>query len=171
MNEFSNSSTKFVISFFRFKDTTGCLGDTSTSFAGRMDYVFHYLNKSDVPTGMLQEYGMDFLPPENFTGAGLNDSNYINLDEWRMLYAGLYSYQINDTANLDSLNGINDALQPYNNPDTIDALAVMFYYYNSFKSNAITSNLVKDSCVQPYDVPGRIQSPYQTDTLFAVTPV
>lgn len=136
-----------------------------------MDYVFHYLDKNDVPTGMLQEYGIDFIPPENFTGSNLNDSNYINIDEWRMLYANLYTYQINDTANLDSLGGINNALQPYTNPDTTDALAVMFYYYNSFKSNAITSNLVKDSCEQFYDVVGRTQSPYQTDTFFSAIQV
>jgi hypothetical protein len=150
---------------------TGCPTDTSTTFAGRIDYIFQHLDKSQVPTGMLQEYGIDVLPPENFTGSNLNDSNYINIDEWRMLYANLYSYQINATANMDSLGGINSALQPYNNPDSIDALAVMFYYYNSFKSNAITSNLVKDSCDQLYDVPGRAQSPYQTDTLFAMAPV
>ncbi len=151
-------------------DISGCLGDTSTSFAGRMAYVFHYLNPFDVPTGLLQQYGIDFLPVGNFTGASLTDSNFINLDEWRMLYASIYSYQIDSLPQLQYLSSINPSLSPYLNQDSIDPIVIEYFNYNSFLSNAVDSNLVSITCDQIYDVAGRTKSPYQNDTLFAIAP-
>ncbi|MBN8835527.1 MAG: hypothetical protein ABS68_04555 [Niastella sp. SCN 39-18] len=86
----------------------------TTNYYGKMNYVFHYVNKSLVTTGMLRDYGIEFLNLDNYTGAALHDSNFVALAEWRMLYTGLYSSQINSNANLLYLDTVNRLIDKYN---------------------------------------------------------
>jgi hypothetical protein len=84
-----------------------CYGqNTPNAFADRINYIFQHVDKSQVPTGILQEYGIDFTNVNNYSGQLLNDSNQVTLNEWRYLYNSLYSAQINATANLLSPDSI-----------------------------------------------------------------
>ena len=75
-----------------------------------MNYVFHYVNKNQIATGLLRDYGIEFLNLDNYTGAVLHDSNFVSLDEWRMLYTSLYSSQINSNANMLYLDTVNNLI-------------------------------------------------------------
>jgi hypothetical protein len=72
----------------------------TTSFYGKMNYLYANINKSTITTGLLRDYGIDFQKLDNYTGAALHDSNYTSLTDWRMLYGSLYSQQITATPGL-----------------------------------------------------------------------
>lgn len=54
----------------------------TTNYYGKMNYVFHYVNKNQIATGLLRDYGIEFLNLDNYTGAVLHDSNFVSLNEW-----------------------------------------------------------------------------------------
>src|SRR6266700_5149819 len=143
----------------------------TTQYYGKMNFIFQNVNTSSINTGMLRDYGIDFLNLDNYTGAMLNDSNFVGLTEWRLLYASLYSEKINNNAQLlglDTLNRLfsNNSLltQPIN-------FTTLYYNYQSLIPNAITSNLMFASNGQLFDVAGRSQSPYTSNELFGVAPL
>ena len=63
-----------------------------------LDNVFQHINKSTIPTGYLQDYGVAFVNKESYNGL-LTDSNAIaNLSAFRLMYNDLLSAKINPTA-------------------------------------------------------------------------
>jgi hypothetical protein len=136
-----------------------------------MNYVFANVDKSQVTTGMLRDYGIEFLNLENFTGQQLHDSNFVNLDEWRLLYTSLYSSQINSNGSLLYLDTLNRLINKYSFPDQPITFTTIYYNYQSLKSYALTNNLMTVNNEQLFDVPNRPESPYQINELFAVAPV
>lgn len=134
--------------------------DTPNAFADRINHIFQYVDKSQVPTGILQEYGIDFTNVNNYNGLVLNDSNKLTLAEWRHLYNSLYSAQINNTANMS----MPDTIKANMKNSASHSLMVMHYNFNTLKPDALTNNLFTVSNDQLYDVSGRPQSPYQQQT-------
>ena len=55
----------------------------------KLDSIFGYVNKDDVSTGLLAEYGFHLVQLDSYDGIP-TDSNYVSRMEWEMLYAGLY---------------------------------------------------------------------------------
>ncbi len=135
---------------------SGYAQDTPNAFADRINYIFQFVDKSQVSTGVLQEYGIDFTNVNNFSGQVLNDSNKLVLNEWKYLYQSLYSAQINLTANLPQLTTIEANVNAVAN----NRLLVMHYNFNSIKTDALSNNLFTALNDQLYDVNGRSQSPY-----------
>jgi hypothetical protein len=62
--------------------------DTST-IEKLQRYVAGPLDKSQVPTGFLEDYGAPFIPMAAYNGQ-LSDSNKIEISLWRLLYFQLY---------------------------------------------------------------------------------
>jgi len=58
--------------------------DTSTA-EGLIHYILQHVDKTQVPTHFLEEYGAPVIPMETFDGV-LTDSNRIDMDLWRTLY-------------------------------------------------------------------------------------
>ena len=55
----------------------------------KLDSIFQYVDKSQIPTGYLKEYGSEFLPLHWFNGL-LTDSNTVNsLDIFRTAYCDI----------------------------------------------------------------------------------
>lgn len=144
--------------------------DTTTVY-GMENYIFANVNKTYITTGLLRDYGIDFMNLSNYSGTTVNDSNYVGLGEWRFLYASLYSQQINSTAQLLYLDTLNRLFNNNASPSLPITFTTLYYSYQSLVPNAITSNLMSDSNGQLYDVPGRTQSPYASNDLFAVAPI
>lgn len=136
-----------------------------------MNYVFHYVNKNQIATGLLRDYGIEFLNLDNYTGAVLHDSNFVSLDEWRMLYTSLYSSQINSNANMLYLDTVNNLINEYNYTDSVITFIGLHYHYNKLKDYALTNNLMTVSNEQLHDVSGRVESPYESNELFAIAPI
>ncbi|MDP3665671.1 MAG: hypothetical protein Q8R50_03250, partial [Sediminibacterium sp.] len=143
----------------------------TTQYYGKMNYVFANVNKTLVTTGLLKDYGIDFLNLDNYTGAILNDSNFTALDEWRMLYASLYSQQINGNAGMLYLDTLNRLLNQYGSPANPVCFTGLYYNYQSLDPNTVNNNWMYVSNDQLYDVSGRSQSPYINNEMFAIAPI
>ncbi len=85
----------------------------TTTFYGKMNYIFENVSHTQITTGLLRDYGIDFLNLDDYTGKVLNDSNYVTLTDWRSLYASIYSEQINTPANMLYLDTINRLISQY----------------------------------------------------------
>lgn len=143
----------------------------TTNYYGKMNYIFQYVDKSQVTTGLLRDYSIDFLNPDNYTGAAIHDSNFVSMSEWRMLYAGLYGAQINANAHLLYLDTINRRINSYNHTSDPISFIGLYYNYQQLKSTAVSGNLMTVTNEQLRDVAGRTQSPYDTKELFAIAPI
>jgi len=143
----------------------------TTQYYGKMNHIFHYLNKSLVSSGMLRDYGIEFLNLDHYTGAALHDSNYVSVAEWRLLYNSLYSSQINSNASLLALDSVNRLIDRFNYSNMAITFIGLHYNYQQFKANAVTSNLVSVSNGRLYDVSGRPSTPYETRQIFAMAPI
>ncbi|RWU07373.1 T9SS type A sorting domain-containing protein [Pedobacter chitinilyticus] len=147
------------------------LAQDTTSYYGKSQYIFQRVDRNQISSGLLSEYGVEFLNLANYNGALLADSNFVGLQEWRLLYASLYSSQIKSPANMLRLDTINNRVLNYIGMNQPISFAVLHYNYNSLCSDAVSANLLRVSNDQLYDVPNRLQSPYQNNNLFAVAPI
>ena len=60
----------------------------------KLDSIFQYVDKSQIPTGYLKEYGSEFLPLHWFNGV-LTDSNTVNsLDIFRTAYCDIITAKL-----------------------------------------------------------------------------
>jgi PKD-like domain len=132
--------------------------------------VFQNVNKTQVPTQFLREYGYPFLPINVFNGT-LVDSNRTDIDAWRMVYASFLTSYVGTTApSVPTLSTINTALENSQTTSTAIPIVLLHANYNDLRSDALTANLMTISNEQIFDVAGRTQSPYQSKTLFAAAP-
>ena len=77
------------------------------SFRLKVNSVFLNVDKSQVPTQHLMEFGYPFLPINKFDGT-LVDSNKTDITVWRMLYASfLTSYVGTNAPSLPALSTVN----------------------------------------------------------------
>jgi hypothetical protein len=146
-------------------------GYDTTQYYGKMNWIYYNVNTSLVTTGLLRDYGIDFLNLDNYTGTALNDSNFVGLDEWRLLYASLYSDHINANGNFLALDTLNRLFTSKSQTASPINFVTLFYNYQSFVPNAVTSNLIRVTNGQLFDVAGRPQSPYTNNYLFASAPL
>ncbi|MBS1758836.1 MAG: hypothetical protein JST23_01835 [Bacteroidetes bacterium] len=153
-----------VISFSTYSQ------NTEDSFALRINYIFQYVDKNQIPTGILSDYGIDFLNLDNYTGQQFHDSNYVGNKEWFALYNSIYSSQVRLISALPSPEVVANLFNQHNLANQPTGLAIMNYSYNAYRDDAVSAGLVTISNDQIFDVPGRTESPYLTKTLFAVTP-
>lgn len=75
-----------------------------TRWQQRADSIFQYLDRSQVTTGILTNYGYALKDYNQFQGTALTASNQLhNLLEWRLLYTAMQTSVINGNATLPSL--------------------------------------------------------------------
>jgi hypothetical protein len=71
------------------KITLAQMPDTN-KIEGYLQYVMQPLNKSQIPTGYLEEFGFPAVPMATYNGT-LGESNYLEPNLWRLLYFQLYT--------------------------------------------------------------------------------
>ena len=135
-----------------------------------INHVVQPLDKSVIPTGMLEEYGLGMLPLNVFNGI-LNDSNVVNANIWRGLYASIYTSRIYGTNTMATLPVVN-ALIKSQVSATGDSLPLMImdYNYAAIRPDAASANLLRVQNGQLFDVAGRTTIPYIQRTCFAAAP-
>ena len=134
-------------------------------------YVANPLNKSQVPTGFLEDYGAPFVPMAAFNG-NLSDSNDIEINLWRLLYFQLQtSWCQTGTNPLPSIVTVNAALN--NASPTAIPISLLLGQYAKIREDAYEDNLLyfNSGNNKVYDVRGRTQSPYNANYLFAAAPL
>ena len=114
-------------------------GDT---LRNKLNAVFSPLNKSQVPTGFLEQYGFPFIPLDLFNNT-LTDSSRTNMQVFRYAYATFASAKIGSYTppRLDTINArIAAADRAY---PTAIPVALLRADYASLRPDAITANLLR----------------------------
>ncbi len=141
-------------------------GLKAQNFADTINHIFEHVDKSRITTGLLSDYGVQMVNISGFDGTPA-DSNYVNINTWKKLYAGIYTSKINSNIYLDSPDDVDDMISSAT--DSPIPLAMMHYSYNKLNDDAISQGLLQVLNNQIYDVQGAA-SPYFTRQLFAVAP-
>ena len=82
-------------------------GLAQANFRAKMDGVFQNVDKSQVPTKHLKEFGYDFVPMDVFNGI-LADTNVLDMTAWRLLYGSfLTSHVEKSILAIPILNAVN----------------------------------------------------------------
>ncbi len=138
-----------------------------TSFADSINRVFQYVDKTRVPSGILEEYGLQFLDHVPYTGTnGFTAANRMDINRWHALYGDLYGARINANAdNLVPLTTVNLRLNLYARDANVE-LPILHFDYHSIRTDALSGGRIRSVRNRLYDVAG--QDPYQRNTAFAV---
>jgi len=64
--------------------------DANQAYTEALNAIFLQVDKSKITTGLLADYGLQIVDPSYFNGIPA-DSNYVNMNTWKKLYAGIYS--------------------------------------------------------------------------------
>lgn len=138
----------------------------------KLDSVFQHVDKTQIPTGYLKEYGAEFMPLHWFNGV-ITDSNIVaNIDAFRAVYDDIATAKIQaQLATMTDLLVLNARIDSLRAADAASSIALLYGNYASLRDEALNLNLFTVSNQQIYDVPGHTQSPYQTNTLFAAASI
>ena len=133
--------------------------------------IFSNIDKSQIPSGYLGEYGSDFVEKRLYNGIP-SDSNFIlNISGFRFMYIDIVSSRIYNNAltmpGIDEINNVIDSLQD----SSSTALAFLTAQYASINDNAINMGLFTSSNNQLSDVATRTQNPYILKQIFASAPI
>lgn len=143
----------------------------TTSLAGKLQYIFSQLNRSEIPTGFLEERGLPLMSIKPFNGV-LTDSNKLNITRLRMSYFGLYSSCMLTTNPMLPIDTLNGRINQYLPLSSTVPVVIHLGKFNSFKPNAIADNLLTvDGDDVIHDVSPRTSGPYLTNNLFAASPI
>lgn len=116
--------------------------NTEDSFALRINYIFQHVDMNQIPSGILSDYGIDFLNLDNYTGQQFLDSNYVGNMEWFALYNSIYSSQVRLISQLPNPESVASLFNQNNLPNQPTGLAIMNYNYNSYRDDAVSAGLV-----------------------------
>lgn len=96
---------------------------TYESLRAELDEAFRNVDLNKVPTGLLSDYSISLIYPNDFNGT-LSDTNYVNFDVWKIVYTGLFRAQVNDRAHLEDPAVVSTAIEQDK------AVGIMLYEYN-----------------------------------------
>ncbi|GAB3636545.1 hypothetical protein GCM10027422_21350 [Hymenobacter arcticus] len=138
----------------------------------QLNQVFANVDKSQVPSGYLDEYGEQLLGLHPYNGV-LTDSNRTDMEVFRYLRATIFSARVTGIDTLPGLPELNRRLDArrQNVAGAPNPIAVQYMSYDRIRPDALQYNLLQVQNNQVFDVAGRSQSPYQAATLFAAAPL
>ena len=143
--------------------------DPGQEYTNKINHIFQHVNKGLISTGLLSDYGLQIVEPEYFDGIPA-DSNYVDMDTWRMLYTGMYSSKVNNNANLVLPSTVFDQIDNIDHKNAVP-LAVMNFKYERFREDAVSSGALTITREQIFESSRRgTPSPYEFKYLFAVAP-
>jgi hypothetical protein len=138
------------------------------NFTVRMNHIFQPVDKNRITTGLLADYGLQMADPKYFNGVTA-DSNFVDMDTWRMLYSGMFTSRINSNANITNPETVFTQIDNASHATAVP-VAMMHWQYNVLKEDALTLGLMQVvNGDQLQDVPNAA-SPYDTKQLFAAAP-
>ncbi len=139
----------------------------STDFRNQMNTIFENVDLSQVPSGILFDYGLNLVDDSLYNGT-LTTDNILSPQVWKSLYTDLWSSQVTTISAMSDVEDVNAAIDNYA-ADTTTLIPVLFYNYHRISPDALSNNLMYILNDQLYDTPGRLQSPYINQVAFAAT--
>ncbi|MCU0352412.1 MAG: hypothetical protein MUD08_01530 [Cytophagales bacterium] len=141
--------------------------DTST-FQGKADYVFRYLDKTQVPTQILYDRVFPLGRLDMFNQQGRQDTSHYY--HFLQVHSELYNANYN-AENTMLPPDIVEALAFQKSSDDQVAIGIINYSFNVVDTNAVTDNLITAANGFYYDVAGRPRSPYVLQKALVVSPL
>jgi hypothetical protein len=81
----------------------------STDFRNQMNTIFGNVDLSQVPSGILFDYGLNLANDSIYNGTVIND-NILSPQVWKSLYADLWSSQVTATGSMPDIEDVNNAI-------------------------------------------------------------
>ena len=103
-----------------------------SAYYNKMDSIFQHLNRDDVPSGLLGDYGIDFVDFTAFNGVP-SDTNYVTLATWNMLYVSIFSARFGTNATLSVPDSVMAAIEAADK----NAVAIMHFDYQALNPEAL----------------------------------
>lgn len=119
-----------------------------------MEVIFEHVDKTKFLTGLLSDYGQMLVDIEASDGIP-RDSNYVDIRYLEVV-----------VRQLPSLENVSQQLEKTANSCEAVSLAIMNYWYNRYREDAVENALVRVENNRIYDEPG--MDPYEERCLFAV---
>jgi hypothetical protein len=135
-----------------------------SAYYNKMDSIFQHLNRDDVASGLLGDYGIDFVDFTAFNGVP-SDTNYVTLPTWNLLYASIFSAQFGTNATLSVPDSVMATIEAADK----NAVAIMHFDYQALNPEALDLGYVTIVDEQIIPVAGQ-PLPYVDKELFAVAP-
>jgi hypothetical protein len=148
----------------------------------QLNYIFQYIDKAQIPTGYLNEYGPEVVNKKWLNGI-LGDSNLVaDITTYNFLYNDIENSKILATSTTPPVEAKMsrttliplDTAKVMINLARYDSLTTLTFFSADFASlneNALNLNLFTKVGNQIYDVANRTQSPYILNHTFASAPV
>ncbi|MCC6815510.1 MAG: T9SS type A sorting domain-containing protein [Saprospiraceae bacterium] len=124
------------------------------------------LNQAQCPSGRLYERVPEYYPLAYWRGNYLSDSTAFLISRFSAIHGMLHKMEVSQNSSLPTMNQVILDAQEMKYSDTL-RLGILLNHYDRFRADAITSNLITYQNDHFYDVAGRTESPYQSDTVFA----
>ena len=142
-------------------------------FQTEITRIIGNIDISPVTSNLLLDKGFPFVELSDYKGTNtLADSNLLDINDFGSIYATVYGASL-DPAQPSLPNPDNaymGALQSYT-PNAPIPLTLLLYRYEQFKPTAITDNLLAWQNDVLYDVPNRPTHPFQSQNVFAASPI
>ncbi|TAD92858.1 MAG: hypothetical protein EAY75_01600 [Bacteroidetes bacterium] len=137
-----------------------------------LNHIFQFVNKTQIPTGYLDEYGPQFAEKKYFNGT-LGDSNTVqDITAFRFLYNDVADARINTTMPAMPSTDDVDAAMTAQQGSGYTPLVLLAAQYATLRPDALAANLFShNGNDQLFDVPGRPESPYLLANFFAACPI
>lgn len=156
---------------FLFVTLINAQQDINTSFANQMTTIFSPLNKTNVPHGILLDYGMEFTNVPAFNGT-LTDSTFTNSTSLKQIYNTLLASRVLDVSTGFVKPQDFDTRLKNNRETNIVTLSGLYFKYAQFVDNATLNGKLTYSNGQFFDkyTNGVWQNPYKEMQTFVMTP-
>ena len=126
--------------------------------------MFSGLDKTKVPTGYLWDVSVNLINGEDFNGAELTDSNYVDMSRLHDMLVSLNSAAVSvDTIDVCS---VIDNIQTYSSRSNVQ-IGVVFQPYSQISANALELGLIQyeNGIVSDNYYNGQWQNPYEEGVL------
>lgn len=128
-----------LLTFKTFSQPAPLVSDTST-IEGLYQYIFENLDKTQVPTGYLEEFGVPLISLEPFNG-NLTDSNVVDMNIFRTLNWQMNtSYVGSSTNDYPTPSAANTRINGLIADGLPTPIPVLFETYNDVKTSAFSNN-------------------------------
>lgn len=147
--------------------------NVDTTFSNAMAHVFGTLNTSNIPTGLLRDAGFELTNLENYNGAALVDSNIVDAEVLRTIYATLASARMTNASasTLPGASSVDSSWFSRRQPGQV-TLCGLYYQYSYLNTSVNPNPNITITNGQLFDkyVNGVWQNPYLQGQTVAFAP-
>ena len=140
----SKYTISFIMSFSLCMIAKAQVFEDFSSIRTDLNYRFENLDKSRIPTGLLEDYAIDLVDLHQFDGANMSDSSLVNFTTFEQILRSLRS-SAPLTAPFNDVSTIIDSLSVFHNNTSTIPIGTVVYRYNYIREDALLNQLVNYS--------------------------